>query len=179
MPLRQLGAPGFAWAAARRRLPQHRHQGTPLPTQFNELRETADRLSPDFLLLASETPIERDAFFALELQVLTALRLRFKRTTPYDYFPVFFARFPWMSRAREAIGDILHMAIALPEACAFSAEELFYASVWATFEYKQVRLTPLQMNVLASATAKWDRARQMGERILLVIRAFFQPEPQF
>jgi hypothetical protein len=137
----------------------------------------ADRYTPEYLLRLTDTAISGDQYFVLEIKVLTALRMRFKLTTPYDYFPYFFARFPWLQCTREAINDLLHLAVALPKACSYSAEELFYSCVQAIFLYKAVQLTELQRSVFSSMTDSWGKSRELSLEILGVIQSFMEPSP--
>lgn len=137
----------------------------------------ADRYAPEYLLRFTESDISGDQYFVLEIKVLTVLRMRFKLTTPYDYFPYFFARFPWLQCTREAINDLLHLAVALPNTYSYSAEELFYACVRAIFLYKAVQLTELQISVFSSMTDSWGKSKGLSLEILGVIQSFMEPSP--
>lgn len=70
--------------------------------------------------------------------VTTALSFNLRYTTPNDYFPIFFHCFPWYPQLEEAINMVLKLVLALPEACEYTAEQVFYGSVLAILAYRGV-----------------------------------------
>lgn len=126
--------------------------------QFNELRDVADQLTPQCLFQMAELEYTSDFYFGLEAQIISALRFRFKYTTPYDYIEGFCQRFPWNINFRNALGEILDMTLALPFCAGYSAEEVFYGTVETIFRAKKVNLTVTQQRVLQSMTDTWVRA---------------------
>ena len=103
---------------------------------------------------------------------MSALRFRFKFTTPFDYIPVFAALFPWNASCQAAITDILNLTIVLPACASFSSEEIFYATIRTIFQTKAVALSPMQAHILASVTDTWPRASQLSLLILDEISSF-------
>ena len=126
--------------------------------QFNELRDVADRLTPQCLFQMAELDYTGDFYYELEAQMIAALKFRFKYTTPYDYIDGFCERFPWNINFRSALAQILDMILALPICASFSTEELFYGTVETIFRAKNITLTPLQKNVLLGLTDTWGRS---------------------
>lgn len=120
----------------------------------------------------ADLPYSGDYYYSLESQIVSALRFRFKFTTPFDYIPIFAALFPWNTSCQAAITDILNLTIVLPACASFSSEEIFYATIKTIFQVKSVVLPPMQAHILANVTDTWPRASQLSLLILDEISSF-------
>jgi len=120
-------------------------------------------------------PLSEEKYLALETKILTILKLKDKLITPYDYCSIFYERFPWLPNMQDALVNVLSLAVAIPEACGYSAEELFYGSVWAIFLYKKAKLSELQKKEIKSMTNGWPNAEIFAFKILEEVQNCFDP----
>lgn len=112
---------------------QSGHQGTSVVSKFNEKSEVQGQFTPQYLFSMAGLPYSGEYYYSLESQIVSALRFRFKFTTPFDYLPIFAALFPWNTSFLTAITDILNLTIILPACASFSSEEIFYATIKTIF----------------------------------------------
>ena len=161
-----LGHPGFIISYRFYRMSQSSSQGTTLSIQFNELRSVSDRLTPEVLLSSAGISITKDEYFSLEMRILSAIRFRFKYTTPYDYINAYLARFPFLPKLKLIIPTIIEFALLQPQACQFTSEEIFYGAVLSIFANQRIVLNDFQRNVFVRLTDCWGNAEQMSGLIV-------------
>jgi hypothetical protein len=86
--------------------------------------------------------------------------------TPLDYLPVLAEQFPWFLEAQKVVPHLIELALTLPEMCQFSAEEVFFGSLLAIRDSKQLELSASQQAVLERMTDCWGEARMASQLIL-------------
>jgi hypothetical protein len=145
--------------------------------QFNELREVSDRLTPEVLLASAEVRMSSEEYFALERRILSAIRFRFKLTSPMDYMEGYLSRFPFLPKLRHILPTIIEFALIQPQACQFSAEEIFYGAVLSQFSTQRIVLSDFQKNVLMGLTDCWANAQAMSSIIAFGVNKYGSQQP--
>jgi hypothetical protein len=111
------------------------------------------------------------------MKILQAIHFRFKLTSPLDYMDGYLARFPFLPRLRHILPTIIEFALLQPQACQFSAEELFYGAVLAQFLNQRVMLTDFQKNVLLGLTDCWGNTQTIGNIIADAVNRYGAQQP--
>lgn len=86
-------------------------------------------------------------------------------------------RFPWFPEAQKAVPPLIELALTLPAMCEFSAEEVFFGSVLAVGDSKQLELSAGQRAVLERMTDCWGEARVASQLILQLYHDALQDIP--
>lgn len=82
----------------------------------------------------------REFYFSLETRILSALKFKAKFTTPYEYIPIFYSKYPWQVNCAQALAEIIDLTIALPFCADYSAEEVFFGTVTTIIRAKNMAL---------------------------------------
>jgi hypothetical protein len=93
------------------------------------------------------------------------LQFKFYYTTPHDYIAVYLARFPFMPKLKNVLPTIIEFALIQPQACQFTAEEIFFGAVMSLFTTQQIILTDFQREIFYRLTDCWDNASIMSNLI--------------
>lgn len=128
------------------------------------------------MLASAEVIISTEKYLLLEMMILSAIRFRFKFTSPLDYVEGYLERFPFFPRSRHILPTIIEFALIQPQACQFSAEELFYGAVLSQFTSQRVALTDFQKNVLLGLTDCWGNAQTMSGIIASGVNRYGSPQ---
>jgi hypothetical protein len=107
-----------------------------------------------------------NSYIAVETKIFIALGSRLKYTTPFDYIDIFMTRFPFFPKMREALPLFIEFALMHPNACEFTAEEVFFGAVLAIFEVKDIHLNEFMGEVMTGLTDSWSNANQVKSQII-------------
>jgi hypothetical protein len=107
------------------------------------------------LLKLANLGCSREFYLSLETQILSALKFKFKFTTPYDYIPIFYSKYPWQANCAQTLEEIIDLTIALPFCANYSAEEIFFGTLATIVTAKNMVLNDVQQKVLLSMTNCW------------------------
>ncbi len=86
------------------------------------MRTVSEKVTGEFLFALCSLDFSRDNYFNMEVNILYALRMRFKYTTPLDYVDVLMARFPFFPSMQHVLPGFIEVACIHPNACEFSSE---------------------------------------------------------
>jgi hypothetical protein len=130
------------------------------------VRNVSDLITPERLMASAHLTFSSDSYFAVEMKIFTALGFRFKYTTPFDYIDTFMALFPFFPKMRDAFPLFLEFALIHPNACQFTAEEVFFGAVMAILEIKHIHLNEFLAKIMRGLTDSWSNANHVKSQII-------------
>ena len=109
----------------------------------------------------------------LSLNVFELLGHQLRITTPLDYYPVLFESWPEFKKLKMGLDFMIQFSMTLKESAEYSAEELLYGAAMAVVEYKKVRVSSGQVDLLKSIIINWSRVETLAK---IILREFHKEE---
>jgi hypothetical protein len=114
------------------------------------------------LMAGAGIDLTSDEYFQFEVSILQILGFRMRYTTPQDYLDSFIRSFPHQRKLfQQALPPLILLALIHPEACKYTAEEIFFGAVLAVLEIIPLNLNDSQNRKLFSLSSRWEQAAKV------------------